>query len=396
MKTFVEGNLEDKYNTKNPVSKILVQGFLRSYKHSLNEIKKEHKIKTICEVGVGEGELLKIASQVFPKAKIYATDLSRNQINEAKDNLKKLKVIYSVQNAHKLDKYKNNQFDLVICCEVLEHLDYPEKGLLELNRISKGVLLVSVPNEPIWRILNLARGKYIRRFGNTPGHFNHWTIIGFRRFIRRHFSIKLSLFPFPWQMKVLTKKQETSQEKGGLLSSFLKEKRYDAALSEMRNLRNSLILDIGCGEGGFMDYSCIRDKNYFGVDIQRYWSEDRKNLFVTDITKSIPKPISNKKFDYIIVLALIEHIKNPQRLLKRLAPLLGERGKIIITTPAPSGRKTHDIGASMGLFSKEAAKEHEKFLGREDIENMVVESGLKLSAYKRFLFRLNQLAIITK
>ena len=36
-------------------------------------------------------------------------------------------------------------------------------------------LLVSVPREPLWRGLNLARGSYLRELGNTPGHLNHWS-----------------------------------------------------------------------------------------------------------------------------------------------------------------------------------------------------------------------------
>ena len=36
-------------------------------------------------------------------------------------------------------------------------------------------LLVSVPREPLWRGLNMARGAYMRDLGNTPGHVNHWS-----------------------------------------------------------------------------------------------------------------------------------------------------------------------------------------------------------------------------
>ena len=41
-------------------------------------------------------------------------------------------------------------------------------------------LLVSVPREPLWRALNVARGAYLRELGNTPGHVNHWSKRGVR------------------------------------------------------------------------------------------------------------------------------------------------------------------------------------------------------------------------
>ncbi len=42
-------------------------------------------------------------------------------------------------------------------------------------------LLVSVPREPLWRALNMARGAYWRELGNTPGHLNHWSRRSFVR-----------------------------------------------------------------------------------------------------------------------------------------------------------------------------------------------------------------------
>jgi hypothetical protein len=30
-----------------------------------------------------------------------------------------------------------------------------------------------VPREPIWRIGNMARGRYLGDLGNTPGHIQH-------------------------------------------------------------------------------------------------------------------------------------------------------------------------------------------------------------------------------
>ncbi len=199
-KPFVEGNLEDKYNAKNPVSKYLMQQFLRSFEQLLVEVKKQYQITTICEVGCGEGELLKILHTHFPKAKLYACDLASNEISKAKINTKGLKVSFSQQNAENLHIYANQQFDLVVCCEVLEHLELPKKGLAELKRISR-TALVSVPVEPLWRFLNLLRFKYVKHLGNTPGHLNHWSADSFQNLLRkRSLKVLQSKFPLPWQM----------------------------------------------------------------------------------------------------------------------------------------------------------------------------------------------------
>jgi len=91
-------------------------------------------------------------------------------------------------------------FDLVVCMEVLEHLDDPAAGLAELCRVSAGWLLLSVPNEPLFRGANFLRGKNVLAWGNDPGHVNHWSAGAFRRFASRHCTILASRTSFPWTL----------------------------------------------------------------------------------------------------------------------------------------------------------------------------------------------------
>ena len=51
----------------------------------------------------------------------------------------------------------------------------PEHTVAEMARVALRHLLVSVPREPLWRGLNMARGAYLKDLGNTPGHLNHWS-----------------------------------------------------------------------------------------------------------------------------------------------------------------------------------------------------------------------------
>ena len=79
--------------------------------------------------------------------------------------------------------FGDDQFDVVVAAEVLEHLPDPEGGLAELARVGRRHLLLSVPQEPIFRGCNLLAGRYLRDWGNTPGHVNHWSKRGFVRFV---------------------------------------------------------------------------------------------------------------------------------------------------------------------------------------------------------------------
>jgi hypothetical protein len=83
---------------------------------------------------------------------------------------------------------------------VLEHVPDPDAVLSQMARVARAHLLVSVPREPVWRALNLARGAYVRELGNTPGHVNHWSRSSFQALLGRFGAVEQTRSPFPWTM----------------------------------------------------------------------------------------------------------------------------------------------------------------------------------------------------
>lgn len=103
--------------------------------------------------------------------------------------------------------FPDDHFDLVICLEVLEHVGEPQIALDEIYRVSNRYALLSVPNEPFWRIGNMLRGAYLDDWGNTPEHINHWSVWGFRRFVERQFNVLAVATPVTWSMMLLEKRR---------------------------------------------------------------------------------------------------------------------------------------------------------------------------------------------
>jgi hypothetical protein len=89
----------------------------------------------------------------------------------------------------------------VVCCEVLEHLTDPARALGVLARLAQPSLIVSVPREPLWRMLNMARGRYWRALGNTPGHLQHWSAPSFLALLEAHVEVREVRMPLPWTMR---------------------------------------------------------------------------------------------------------------------------------------------------------------------------------------------------
>jgi hypothetical protein len=80
----------------------------------------------------------------------------------------------------------------------MEHLEDPDAALDTVARLATPWAIVSVPREPLWRALNLARLKYMSDLGNTPGHLQHWSRHEFLRFLGRRLALVEVQSPLPW------------------------------------------------------------------------------------------------------------------------------------------------------------------------------------------------------
>lgn len=162
---------------------------------------------TAIELGCGEGFSTLRLRQMLPKnVKLEASEFVGKLVPKAQKRNPDVKV---TQESIYETNHKDESFDLIFLLEVLEHLDYPDLALKELARILKpdGYLVLGVPREPLWCTLNMARGKYLAHFGNTPGHLNHWPSFALKKYINKHFGpVIISSKPLPWT-QVLARKR---------------------------------------------------------------------------------------------------------------------------------------------------------------------------------------------
>ncbi|MCR9134380.1 MAG: class I SAM-dependent methyltransferase [Alphaproteobacteria bacterium] len=197
----VPGNVYDKYNTKNPVARWMVRGFIDDFL----ELAALTGASDAFEIGCGEGELsLRLMRRGW---NVRGVDLDGGIVRIANDAslAEGFGEPFSVENLY--DLTRDRRASLVVCCEVLEHLPEPERALHVLAVLTRPWLLLSVPREPLWRILNMVRGKYVSRCGNTPGHIQHWNRVEFLELVSRHFEIVQTRHPFPWTMVLCRLKQ---------------------------------------------------------------------------------------------------------------------------------------------------------------------------------------------
>jgi SAM-dependent methyltransferase len=201
------GNTFDKYGSRNPVVRRLMSGF----HGTLDELWAQAAPRSVLDVGCGEGVLTAQwaerlrDTQVGADAprgtggRVVGIDLDDPKLRAEWEERRRPNLEFRAEEATHLS-FADDEFDLAAAIEVLEHVPEPEATLAEMARVARNHLLVSVPREPLWRGLNMARGAYWRELGNTPGHVNHWSKRDFVSLLSRYGAVEEARSPFPWTM----------------------------------------------------------------------------------------------------------------------------------------------------------------------------------------------------
>jgi SAM-dependent methyltransferase len=245
----VTGNTYDKYGSGNPVVRRLMSGFERD----LDELFELAAPASVLDVGCGEGVLvhrwaLRLgarnpagadgtagadgadgaadadggadadgAADADGRGRVVGIDLEEESIQAGWARHQAPNLEYRVMEVGRASgprpgrrgsrsdqaaslPFADGEFELASAIEVLEHVPDPEHTLSEMARCASRHLLVSVPHEPLWRMLNMARGAYWTALGNTPGHLNHWSRRSFVELLSRHGEVAEVRSPFPWTM----------------------------------------------------------------------------------------------------------------------------------------------------------------------------------------------------
>ncbi|HLY50645.1 MAG TPA: class I SAM-dependent methyltransferase [Solirubrobacteraceae bacterium] len=192
------GNTFDKYGSSNPVVRRLVAGFGRS----LDRLLSDAQPASVLDVGCGEGVVTLRWAEVLGDGRVVGLDLADPKLEAEWRRRARPNLSFVAGRGDQLP-FAAGEFDLVAAIETLEHIHQPELTLAEMRRVARSHLLVSVPREPLWRVLNLARGAYLGALGNTPGHLNHWSKRGFARLLSNYGEVIELRTPFPWTMALV-------------------------------------------------------------------------------------------------------------------------------------------------------------------------------------------------
>lgn len=187
-----------KYRSGNPLKRLLI----RRFAGKLSELFVDaNPVKSVLEVGIGEGFLSGYLSERFPEVDFSGVDVSSSDLDLLKRKFPRIQThvgsIYALP-------FSEGAFDLIICAEVLEHLERPLEALEEVARLRPRHAIFSVPHEPWFMLSNLAAGSNVMRLGNDPEHIQHYGKRSFRRLLSSCFEVTELTSAYPWLLAVVT------------------------------------------------------------------------------------------------------------------------------------------------------------------------------------------------
>ena len=157
------------------------------------------------------------------------------------------------------------------------------------------------------------------------------------------------------------------------------------------------VLDIGCGCTTLPD-QLTSEQTYVGIERNQAILDFSSNnypqheFYLRDV--DIERlGLGDRRFDTVVMSAIIEHLQSPERVLGEVRSLLTLDGLLLITTPSPFGDRVHRIGSRIGLFYNEAVAEHVTIFGQRELLNIATTCGYEVLRYHSFVMGMNQLIV---
>lgn len=162
---------------------------------------------------------------------------------------------------------------------------------------------------------------------------------------------------------------------------------------------SSVVCDIGCGpEAVFLKSIAGLIKYGIGFDQAAEDYKDSK-LEIKKFKLLNRIPLESKAVEVVTLLAVLEHLKNPQPVLNESFRILKNKGKLILTTPAPRAKPVLEFLAfKLNLIDPRQIREHKNYFSAPVLKNLLIEAGFREENIKTLYFELgfNSLTIAKK
>lgn len=157
--------------------------------------------------------------------------------------------------------------------------------------------------------------------------------------------------------------------------------------------QGATMLDIGCGSDYYL-LKEVKDKIKSGVGMDIVVKNRRHGNITIRKTKIDEKlPFKPNSFDVATMIAFIEHLDKPEKVLAEVRRVLKKDGKIIITTPMGRAKPFWETLVKLGLTEEKTTEDHKHYFTPKEIEGLLKRNGFAVDVSENFELGMNYIAV---
>ena len=157
-------------------------------------------------------------------------------------------------------------------------------------------------------------------------------------------------------------------------------------LNVVRRYKQPVVMDIGCG----FDARLLCDlspsiKRGVGIDVQisQAAKDTRRLTFHETPIEQALNELEAGQFDIILMISVLEHLWEPQRILAACQKLLQPSGVLVVNVPNWLGKRFLELSAfKLGLSPAREMDDHKMYYSKRDLWPLLVRAGFKPSGIR--------------
>lgn len=182
-----------------------------------------------------------------------------------------------------------------------------------------------------------------------------------------------------------------------ILEPLLRKMRIHRVLPYIREHRNCRLLDIGCGwDARFLKSVEPYIGSGVGVDFKAPELTEGK-IRTERLTLQDRLPYADGSFDLVTMLAVLEHLAQPEAILREIQRVLRPGGQLVLTVPSKAARPVLEFLAfRLGVISCSEIAAHKVYYDRDSLGQLLKLAGFTLRSHRYFQLGMNNFCVAAR
>lgn len=158
--------------------------------------------------------------------------------------------------------------------------------------------------------------------------------------------------------------------------------------------KNCVLCDIGCGFNATFLRDISRNiKCGYGFD-KKIENTEFKNIIIRNLEISDKIPLDDESVNCVTLLAVVEHLDDPQKILTEAYRILKQNGILLLTTPSPKSKPLLEfLSYRLHIVSPVEIHDHKHYYSNEELQELMEKTGFQHMLVSNFEFGFNTRAI---